>query len=184
MNDLLLLVRHMDVNNLLNLNVTWAHLLDDLRHMHDLLLRHGDWNLDNLLHHLLLNTPLRNYHRHMNLLLNDLLHILLNYLRYLLNQLSNLNLRNLLDDLLHSHRWDLDDLLLPLAHDKLLLPNLRHLPRRLLLRRRPSNVHSLPELFRCCYSGRVLRNGRPSLVSHHVRRKPLLDGVPHDDLAI
>jgi hypothetical protein len=66
MDNLLLLVRHVDVNVVVNVDVVVAVLARDRRNVDDLLLHHGNWNVSNLLDHLLHLPNLRNNNWHLH----------------------------------------------------------------------------------------------------------------------
>jgi len=159
-------------------------LLDDCGNMHDLLLRHRDRNLHNLLHVLLLNALLRNDHGHLDFLLDNLLNMLLDNLGDLLDHLPDLDLRNLLNNLLNLNLRDLHDLLLSLAHHQLLSPHCGHLCRGILLRGRAIDVNCLADLFDGCHGGVVVRHRLAGVVAHHLCRDAMLHDVAHHDVSV
>mmetsp|Transcript_139561 Transcript_139561/g.353886 ORF Transcript_139561/g.353886 Transcript_139561/m.353886 type:complete len:405 (+) Transcript_139561:640-1854(+) len=151
--------------------------------MHDLLLRHRDRNLHNLLHVLLLNALLRHDHGHLDLLLDNLLDLPLDNLWHLLDHLPDLDLWHLLDDLLDLNLGNLHDLLLRLAQHQLLGPHLRYLRRTLLLCGRAIDVNSLSHLLGGTHGCAVHCHRHAGFVAEHLRRNPLLHNATHHHVA-
>merc|ERR1719343_1008282 len=125
MNNFFLLVRHVNVNVVVNVHVVMAVLTVDRRHVDDFLLRHWNRNIDNLLDHLLHLPHLRDHFWH----LNDLF-LLVRYVD--VNVVVNVHVvvavltvdRRYVDNLLLHHRhWNLNvmihmDMVMPiLARD-------------------------------------------------------------------
>mmetsp|Transcript_71862 Transcript_71862/g.202946 ORF Transcript_71862/g.202946 Transcript_71862/m.202946 type:complete len:377 (+) Transcript_71862:1-1131(+) len=151
--------------------------------MHDLLLGHRHRHLDVNLHVLVLDALVGNDHGDVHLLLHNLLHVLLDDLRNLLDHVPDLDLRHLLDHLLVLDRGDLHGLLLDGAHHELLRAHLRDLRCRVLLVCRAVDVHRLADLLHGRGAGLELRGRAPRLVALDVRWDPLLGHAAHDDVA-
>mmetsp|Transcript_20590 Transcript_20590/g.48008 ORF Transcript_20590/g.48008 Transcript_20590/m.48008 type:complete len:226 (-) Transcript_20590:1044-1721(-) len=127
MHDFLLLHGHMHFHHLLDFNVVMTLLNIAHRHVYYLLphIRHGD--VHKAINRSVLNSLLRDDLWHMDNLLHDVFHRMLDHSGHLHQLLDHLNLRDLLDDLVNLHVRHLDHLLLNLATDHLLRVLLRDL---------------------------------------------------------